>query len=266
MRQISNLTEKNRVHPGGYRLKNNRLESAMKNETKPLGLPASLLIFGLAAMILLFETHFLIPHFSELTGLDPVIFWFIIAGLGMFLPLLILAYLMLNKEGVFISKQSWQDRLRFKRMSKTDWLWTLGGVILIGAGSVVILTALEHFVGQVNNHPPFMSFEPLTPGRYWILFLWFPYWILNIMGEEILWRGVILPRQEAAFGNYAWLVHGLCWGIFHIAFGPQLLLTLLPILFIQSYIVQRRQNSWIGVVIHAVINGPSFIAISFGLL
>ena len=86
------------------------------------------------------------------------------------------------------------------------------------------------------------------------------------MGEEILWRGVIFPRQEIAFKKYTWLIHGFCWGIFHIAFGWQLLLTLLPILFIQSYTVQRRQNSWIGVVIHAVVNGPSFIAISFGLI
>ncbi|MCD4691374.1 MAG: CPBP family intramembrane metalloprotease [Calditrichales bacterium] len=83
---------------------------------------------------------------------------------------------------------------------------------------------------------------------------------------EYLWRGVILPKQEIVFGKNAWIIHGICWGIFHIAFGWQLLLTLIPILFIQSYVVQRRKNSWTGVIIHAVVNGPSFIAISFGLL
>jgi len=111
-----------------------------------------------------------------------------------------------------------------------------------------------------------MSFEPLTAGRYWLLAVWFPYWILNIMGEEILWRGVMLPRQELAFGNKTWIVHGLGWGLFHIAFGWQLLITLLPILFIQSYVVQQRKNSWIGVIVHAGINGPGFLAIAFGLL
>jgi len=86
------------------------------------------------------------------------------------------------------------------------------------------------------------------------------------MGEEILWRGVILPRQEKASGQKAWFFHGLFWSIFHISFGWQLLIIALPSLFILPYAVQHRKNSWIGVIIHAMINGPSFIAISFGLL
>jgi len=38
------------------------------------------------------------------------------------------------------------------------------------------------------------------------------------------------------------------------------------LLFIQSYVVQRRKNTWVGVVIHGGINGPGFLAIAFGLL
>jgi membrane protease YdiL (CAAX protease family) len=109
-----------------------------------------------------------------------------------------------------------------------------------------------------------MSFEPLTSGRYWLLAVWFPYWIINIFGEEILWRGVMLPRQEAAFGKYTWIVHGSGWGLFHIAFGWQLLIILIPLIFIQSYVVQKTKNSWTGVIIHSGLNGPSFLAISFG--
>ena len=172
----------------------------------------------------------------------------------------------LRNEGVKIGKNTWEDRLRFKKMNKTDWLWSIGSIIMIGILSFAIIKLLEVLIEKVESHPSFMYFEPLTPDRYWILLIWFPYWLLNIMGEEILWRGVILSRQELIFRKNAWLIHGIFWGIFHIAFGWQLLLTLIPILFIQSYVVQRRKNSWTGVVIHAVINGPSFIAISFGLL
>ena len=86
------------------------------------------------------------------------------------------------------------------------------------------------------------------------------------MGEEIIWRGVMLPRQEVVFGKWTWLFHGTGWAIFHVAFGWLLLVTLLPILYVQSYAVQKRKNSWIGVVIHAGINGPGFLAISFGLV
>ncbi len=76
----------------------------------------------------------------------------------------------------------------------------------------------------------------------------------------------MLPRQDIAFGKGTWILHGVGWGLFHIAFGWQLLITLLPILFIQSYVVQRRQNTWIGVIIHAGINGPGFLAIAFGMV
>jgi len=238
----------------------------LKDEIKGIGLIQSFLIFGVASIALYLETHIFIPLLSEQTGLEPIIFWLIIAGLGLFLPFLIISYYILKSEGLNIGKDTWENRLRFKKMNKSDWKWSIGSIFTIGILSLLIINILEVLIGKVENQPSFMYFEPLTPDRYWILLLWFPYWLLNIMGEEILWRGVILPRQEIVFRKWAWFYHGVLWGIFHIAFGWQLLLTLLPILFIQSYVVQRRKNSWIGVVIHGVINGPSFIAISFGLL
>ncbi len=246
-------------------MKNNN-ENINENNIKPIGLLQSILIFGIISVIFFLETHFLIPFLTKQTGLETIIFWFIVAALGMFLPLLVLAYIMLKREGRAIGKDTWKNRMRFRKMDKGDWLWCIGSFIAIGILSFAIMKGLEAILGKVDNQPPFMAFEPLTPGRYWILLLWFPYWLFNIMGEEILWRGVILPGQETVFKKNTWLIHGACWGIFHIAFGWQLLLTLLPLLFIQSYAVQRRKNSWIGVVLHAGINGPSFIAISFGLL
>jgi len=233
---------------------------------KGISLPQSFLIFGIAAILLYFETHFLIPFLSQKTGLEPILFWFLVAGLGLFLPMLILAYLLLKKEGVKINRRSWADRLRFRKMNPGDWTWSVGAVVVISLLSLGIIKIIEALIGAVHSTPPFMSFEPLTPDRFWILLVWLPYWFLNIMGEEILWRGVLLPRQEQAFGRMTWLLHGFAWGVFHLAFGWQFLVMLIPLLFIQSYVVQRRKNSWTGVFIHAVINGPSFIAIALGLL
>jgi membrane protease YdiL (CAAX protease family) len=138
--------------------------------------------------------------------------------------------------------------------------------VSVGILSGLIIKGLELISGEFDPTPDFMSFEPLSNGRYWLLLVWFPFWILNIMGEELLWRGVMLPRQEIAFGKYAWLIHGFGWGLFHVAFGWQLLLTLIPLIFIQPYLVQKTQNSWVGVIMHGGLNGPSFIAICFGLI
>jgi membrane protease YdiL (CAAX protease family) len=143
------------------------------------------------------------------------------------------------------------------------------GISWIGIGcnlSGLIMKLLEIMFGKFDHSPAFMSFQALTTGRYWLLFVWFPYWILNIFGEEFLWRGVMLPRQELAFGKNAWLIHGTGWGLFHLAFGWKLLVMLLPLIFIQSFLVQKTKNSWVGVIMHAGLNGPSFLAICFGLI
>ena len=240
----------------------------MKKEVtlKKLGVISSFSIYIPAALLMFVLTKFLIPYLSELTGIETVFFWFVVAGLGIFIPLIITGILILSAEGFKISKATWNKRLRFRRITSKDLVWGISGLILVGLLSAMMMKGLELVVGKFDHSPAFLSFEPITKGRYWLLLVWFPYWILNILGEEFLWRGVMLPRQEIAFGKNAWVIHGFGWGLFHIAFGWQLLITLIPMIFIQSYIVQRVKNTWIGVLMHAGLNGPSFIAISLGLL
>lgn len=240
----------------------------METETKirKLGFIGSFAIYIPAAILLYCVTKYLIPYLSYVTGQETILFWFIAAGLGVFLPLIITGLLILKAEGISVSKNTWIERLRFRRIRKSDLLWSFAGLILIGLFSGLIMKGLELLIGKFDHSPAFLSFEPLTNGRYWLLLVWIPYWILNILGEEFLWRGVMLPRQEVAFGKYTWIVHGFGWSLFHIAFGWQLLITMIPVIFIQSYILQKTKNSWNGVIIHGGLNGPSFLAISFGLI
>lgn len=235
-------------------------------ELKKLGLPGSFAIYIPAAILMFCLTKYLIPWLSKVTGQETIFFWFLVAGFGIFLPLVITGILILKAEGQRCTKKLWIDRLRFSKITIRDMVYALTGMIVVGLLSLIIMKGLEIVIGKFEHSPSFISMEPLTPGRYWLLLVWFPYWILNIMGEEFLWRGVMLPRQELAFGKYTWIVHAIGWGIFHIAFGWKLILTLIPLIFILSYIVQKTKNTWIGVIMHGGINGPSFIAICFGLI
>ena len=231
-----------------------------------MGFLLSMLIYVPAAILMFVLTKYLIPYLSEKTGMETILFWFIVAAFGFFLPMVILAVIFLKKEGFALTLKTWKERLRFRKITKNDLLWTFSGILAVLTFSVLIMKGLEMFAGKFDTSPSFMSFEPLSSGRYWILLVWLPYWILNIMGEEIFWRGIMMPRQEVSFGKYTWIIHGFGWGLFHIAFGWQLLITLIPIIFIQSYVVQKTKNSWTGVIMHGGINGPSFIAIALGLI
>lgn len=238
---------------------------SLPRNPSPLGLFGTLVLFGGAGLLLFAATHWIIPALAESTRVEPVVLWFISAGLAVFVPLMLITLFLLHQEGTLAHPGVWRERLRFRPITPGDWLWSFLGLVAIGILIAASVGLMRLMFGEVHLHPSFMAMKPLTPDRYWILGAWLPFWLVNIIGEEILWRGLVLPRQEAAFGRWAWLVNGAAWLLFHLPFGPILLLTLAPTTFILPYVVQRRQNSWTGVVIHAGLNGPGFIAVAFGL-
>lgn len=233
---------------------------------KSLKLFPSSVIFISAALLLWVMTHICIPFLVVLTGWVPIIFWFICGGLGVFAPLVITGVIMLRCEGYKFSKETFAKRLHFRAMTRRDWSYSLVALVLIAILTGGIMFIMQFLIPEFNHTPKFMTFEPLSDGRYWLLLAWLPYWLLNIGGEEFFWRGVLFPRQKIAFGKRTWLLNGTGWAVFHIAFGWQLLVMLLPLLYIEPYVVQKTQNTWTGVFLHGVINGPSFIAIALGLI
>jgi len=74
-----------------------------KKEMKKLGWFDSFAIYVSAALLLYLMTHFLIPYLSRLTEQEPILFWFLVAGLGVFTPLIITAIVILRQEGYRIS-------------------------------------------------------------------------------------------------------------------------------------------------------------------
>src|SRR4029077_15027880 len=98
-------------------------------------------------------------------------------------------------------RSSWMERLRLRPINKGDWRWTVGGLVTIAAMSGGVAVPLGMITGRTYFHPSFMAFAPLGPVRYWILGAWLPFFVLTIAGEELVWRGVVLPRQEGAFGE-----------------------------------------------------------------
>jgi membrane protease YdiL (CAAX protease family) len=90
--------------------------------------------------------------------------------------------------------------------------------------------------------------------------------LFNIFGEELLWRGFILPRQKLKSDTASWTLNSLGWLLFHFAFGWKLVVLLLPILIINPFIVQKTKNTWTGILIHGLINGSGFLLITLGVI
>lgn len=240
-------------------------EGPEPDRVPPLGLGGSAALFGAGALLLFLTTRVAVPAFISATRTETVVTWFLAASIVLFGPLLLTAVLLLYRERRQEGLSSLGVRLWLRPMNRGDWLWAVGGLAVVGVLTGGIGAALRMLLDGKNLHPPFMAFEPLGPGRYWILAAWLPFFVLNIVGEEFVWRGGALPRQEVAFGGGAWLVNGILWLLFHAAFPWQVLLTLVPITLLLPYIVQRRRSTWAGIVIHAGFGAMGFLALAFGL-
>jgi membrane protease YdiL (CAAX protease family) len=242
-----------------------RREEPEPNRVPPLGLVGSAALFGAGALLLFLTTRVAVPAFVSATGAETVVMWFLAASIVLFGPLLLTAALLLYRERGPGRLGSLGARLWLRAMNGGDWLWAVGGLAAVGVLTGGIGSLLRMLQAEKGLYPSFMAFEPLGPGRYWILGAWLPFFVLNIVGEEFVWRGVALPRQEVAFGGRAWLVNGILWLLFHAAFPWQVLLTLVPITLILPYVVQRRRSTWAGIVIHAGFGAMGFLVLAFGL-
>jgi membrane protease YdiL (CAAX protease family) len=183
--------------------------------------------------------------------------------------LIALAFGFYKRDGFPLVWSEIRTRFRLLPMAAKDWLWAVGGFLAtflsIGALTFSAQMLIQAFpaIAPPDFFPPwskpgtafdaalFADFigAPLK-GNWGVVALFFVMLFCNIIGEELWWRGYILPRQEKTHGRWAWATHGLLWLLWHLAFYPWQALALLPICLALPYIAQRRQNTWVAIVIH----------------
>jgi membrane protease YdiL (CAAX protease family) len=241
----------------------------MNSTIKPISIFHSFLLFGIPATLFFVVCRVLVPLLHQNYGLHPALSWFV-GGLITFVPLVIAAIYLVRKDG-FYAKKEICGRFRMVKMSARDWKFTLTGLLLIflGTGLIMGISKLLHLkfgIPEIQTTPSFMKFEPFQGNERLLLLVWLVMFFFNIFGEELMWRGYILPRQERSLGNKAWIFNALLWFVFHIAFGIDLLILLVPILVVLPYMVQKTGNTWVGIWIHALMNGPMFVLVSLGVI
>ena len=85
-------------------------------------------------------------------------------------------------------------------------------------------------------------------GWYALILVWFVF--NTVLGEELLFRGFLLPRMNGAFGRGDWLANGLLFAGYHLHVPWVMPATLLDT-FILAYPTKRYRSAWIGIVVHS---------------
>ena len=70
--------------------------------------------------------------------------------------------------------------------------------------------------------------------------------------EELFFRGYLLPRM-AYLKQWAPVVNGTLFGLYHF-WQPHNVLAIVGVGIILSYVVWKKQNVWLGVIIHCTLN------------
>jgi membrane protease YdiL (CAAX protease family) len=73
---------------------------------------------------------------------------------------------------------------------------------------------------------------------------------VSVLGEELLFRGLLLPRMNGAFGRGDWLANGVLFAAYHLHL-PWALPAQLVDAFIISYPTKRYRSAWIGIAVHS---------------
>ena len=85
----------------------------------------------------------------------------------------------------------------------------------------------------------------------------------SVLGEELLFRGVLLPRMNGAFGDRDWVVNGVIFSAYHLHM-PWSIPSNLMDTFLLSYPSKRYRSAWIGIAVHSAQS--VFVVIAVAML
>jgi len=219
---------------------------------EPTGWVANLLLFGLPALGMV-AAYYMIP--PALVPFMPLSEARMLAGSLVMVGLLIAALIGFLSEGHPRTFAAFVERFRLTPMKKSGWFWALGGLVMYVVLAVIANISVPLIYRAIGFTPPIETAEPWGLSALPLVLITL---VFNILGEEIWWRGYILPRQELQFGQNAWIWHGILWAFFH-AFKWWTIPPLLFVCLVVPFVAQRTKSTWPGILSHLVVNGLGIV-------
>jgi membrane protease YdiL (CAAX protease family) len=154
--------------------------------------------------------------------------------------------------------------LRAPRSPRTG---RVGGRLWLVVIPAALLLGLEGFIPTlppVAGHD-FEAFLGSEVGREFFSgnWVWFAVEVVlvlfnTILGEELLFRGLLLPRMKGAFGRFDWVANGVLFALYHVHMPWVIPETLLIDTFAMAYPSRRYRSALIGIIVHII---PSVVVL-----
>jgi CAAX protease family protein len=177
---------------------------------------------------------------------------------GMVWQFVLVAFLVRREQGTLrwstVRDALW---LRSPRSPKTG---RVGGRLWLVLIPLTLLFAVEAVlpVFGVPENRDFASFLESDVGKSFLNGAWGWFGLIVIMqlfntvlGEELLFRGFLLPRMNRAFGRGDWAANGVLFAAYHVHVPWLIPVTLLVDTFAIAYPTKRYQSAWIAIAVHS---------------
>lgn len=90
----------------------------------------------------------------------------------------------------------------------------------------------------------------LSGNWVWFALILTMYLFNTALGEELLFRGLLLPRMQGAFGRWDWVANGVLFGLYHLHVPWSIPRNLVDT-FILGYPSRRYRSALIGIIVHS---------------
>jgi len=114
------------------------------------------------------------------------------------------------------------------------------------------------FLGSDNGQ----SFLSGNWGWFGLILVWFVF--NTVLGEELLFRGFLLPRMNRRFGRGDWAANGVFFAAYHVHIPWAMPATLVFDTVAMAYGTKRYRSAWIGIAVHSaqsVVLGAVILAL-----
>jgi membrane protease YdiL (CAAX protease family) len=160
-----------------------------------------------------------------------------------------------------IKKRIWLNLPRDRRTGKPRkvlFVWAVPAIAANALGAYLATwldTAWTNWLPTLRE-PSYTSIQgladPQLQGQWWILGMALTSMVFNyILGEELLFRGVLLPRMAGVFGRWDWVANTVLFGLYHVHkiwAWPSMIASS----FGYAWAAKRYRSLWMGVIVHGV--------------
>lgn len=202
----------------------------------------------------------IIPSISLHPGIT---YWLLIIA-GMVWQFIVSLAIMYRELGTLrwdaIRKRTWLQTPRHPRTNRPNprlYWWVLPPLLFSALTALIFADVLDAPLARLfpSLQPaPYMDISQLASpefqGQWWLLGVTLVSFLFNyFLGEEFLFRGVLLPKMQGVFGKYDWVANAVLFGFYHLHLAwafPSIILSNLAI----TWPARRFRSNWMAIIVH----------------